>query len=293
MTKFQFLEEADIALVRPILECEGLRVQSIQLDDQGLDNFTFLVNEELIVRFPRRDRYRMDLECWALKAVAAKTSLATPHLEFVGAGEWPFVAYRRIPGVKLASEWPNIDPETREIIASQVGELLWELHEGADAQSALEAGIPVDDWRESCDDVSGWISSGGAPEHWHSFLAECVERITRQPTEPAEMRLLHFDAHADNVIYDPERRRVSGIIDFGDVVVGDPRGDIAIAGFIDYEMLDPITLGYEASSGRQMDRTRIWDLYVVASAADIATGLFDCSPDVQNCYERWKRGQWP
>ena len=284
-----FLDLTDPALAIPVLEASGIPVKKLVATDQGLDNHTFLLNDEFIVRFPRARWFRMDAERWVLDAIAGKTTLQVPAIELASTGEWPFIGHRLIPGVKLSTVWPSLSPARRTGVVDQMGQFFAELHQAVDPQEALSAGIPLEGSKTRCDDIKAWSD---APAEWKPFLAECVLRA-ESSTSSSDLRLLHLDAHADNIIYDPDRQRVVGVIDFGDVVVGDPHAEIAIGGFIDYEILDELAAAYAKYSGVDLDRQRVWDLYLIASASDIARQTYDCTPDVERCFEVWRSGRWP
>jgi aminoglycoside phosphotransferase (APT) family kinase protein len=167
-----------------------------------------------------------------------------------------------------------------------VAQFLGELHGFVDVNEARRAGIPLESQKTRSDDLKGWLDM---PGHWKPFLMECIERVESVSCSATDLRFLHYDCHGDNVLWDLEQRRLTGIIDFGDVVIGDSHADLAIGGFIDLHVLDAIIDGYPFP----VDRRRVWDLYVIASASDIARHTFDCTADVEHCYRSWLAGKWP
>lgn len=64
------------------------------------------------------------------------------------------------------------------------------------------------------------VARGEADALGDAILAE-LERV---PPDPA---LIHGDVGGGNILYNPSTRRVTGVIDFGGVAVGDPAVDIA------------------------------------------------------------------
>ncbi len=287
----RYMEHPDPAIARTILESElGRTIESVELEHQGLENHTFLVDREWIVRFPREANSRVAYERWALKAVEGKTTLQTPVVEWEGT-EWPFLGYRRIPGVKLQDVWPTFDQIAKNNVIGQLADFFCELHESVDSQAARDAGIKLREYRGSCDEIRTWLESGQAPAEWRPFLNERMDCLEASPVEDEDRRFLHFDAHPENVLVDPDTGLVTGIIDFGDAVLGDPHADLAIASFVDYNIIDRLADAYQIRTNEDISRLLVRDHYLIATTTDLAGG-YDCFSDVQACYEMWKLGTY-
>jgi aminoglycoside 2''-phosphotransferase len=116
-------------------------------------------------------------------------------------------------------------------MARQLGRLLSELHRFP-PERAAELGVPTystagwaqlySELRETCGrDVSPLLSREERTRvavFWRSFLDD--DRYVRfQPV------LIHADLGLDHILVDEQRATITGVIDFGDAVVGDPALD--------------------------------------------------------------------
>lgn len=160
----------------------------------------------------------------SLAAVASDEWLALPQLLHEGEIEgWPYLVLSHLEGRAIGAVWPALDREERVDLARQVGALLQRLH-----AVDVRACAPIhDDW-------PAWVNEQ---------RAVCVERQRGYGLEPDWVRELEVRVAALPALLDPEdapvflhadvtdehvfverregRWRVTGLIDFGDAMVGD------------------------------------------------------------------------
>ena len=210
-------------------------IRSVRYFDSGWDYELWEVNGELLFRFPKRPECAETLrkEARLLTKLAGRLSIAVPRPEYVSEGcedfPLPFFGYRTLPGDPL--DKVTLDEQTRELIAQQLGRFLSELH-GFPAERAAELGVPsysAEGWRAYYRQLREQVRREVLPllarserravdAFWRRFLDD--ERHFR--FEPV---LLHGDLSPEHILVDLERTAITGVIDFGDAVVGDPAGD--------------------------------------------------------------------
>jgi len=208
----------------------------------GWDNRAHLVDGRLVFRFPQRELAvgLMENESRVLPRLAARLPLAIPaptHVALGGTGDypWPFAGYPLISGRTACSA--RLDEEQRAAAAGPLGRFLAALH-AVDPTEATRWGAPRDTMRrldvpyrtEQIVERLAAARAGGLLEDPRPF----EELVRRTPTDhaPRESSLVHGDLYVRHLLVDPEGAPV-GVIDWGDVHVGDPAIDLGLVhGFL-------------------------------------------------------------
>lgn len=213
-----------------------LRADELVELGRGAESVAYLVDGEWVARFPAVPAAQATLrrELALLPALLPALPLATPAFEHVGRSgtELVFVAYRAIPGVPLTADTLDaLGPDEQEAALASLAEFLRALH-AFPVELAWPAGV-----REERDkgaynrrqrslhkDVRGLLSP--------AEIERLDDTFARYERDHAPDRLtpvlLHADIKPDHVIYDPVAQRVSGVLDWGDVCLGDPDFDLAV-----------------------------------------------------------------
>lgn len=200
----------------------------------GWDNAAFLVDGEWVFRFPRRagaaDLLRT--EARALPALAPRLPLPVPVPEWVGEGDGrfplPFTGYRRLPGRTACAAGPA-DAGSRAV-ARSLGGFLAALH----AVPAGGLGLPGDTLRRTdlasrthlLEERLGALSQAGLVGDPGPWLALFAEGDAGGPGRPPAV--VHGDLYARHVLLDG-RGEVAGVLDWGDLHLGDPAVDLSVA----------------------------------------------------------------
>jgi aminoglycoside phosphotransferase (APT) family kinase protein len=180
--------------------------------DEGYDFEVVIVDDEWVFRFPRRANVveALEAETVFLPRLAAALPVAVPLFEHVS-HEPSFVTYALIRGTPLVDEDPD---GVRACL---------------DALHAFDhAGLPVErrDWRdrfrEQCARFEQDVLSLLEPADQARALELFAEVETLTGFEPA---FIHNDLSGVHLIV--HEGRLAGVIDWGDVVVGDPARDYA------------------------------------------------------------------
>lgn len=173
-----------------------------------------------------------------------------------------FSVHRRVAGSVLTrARWERLPAEERERVARELGGFLGALH-ALPAEHGLECGAPPLDLasfalrlRSAPEALARWL-----PPEVAARLGEALEAwsSSRAP-EPV---LLHRDIAPGHVLFDARRGGLSGIIDFGDLAVGDPARDFIYV-YEDFgpELLAAVLRGYPREDAvALLPRIRAWYL---------------------------------
>jgi aminoglycoside phosphotransferase (APT) family kinase protein len=250
----------------------------VELLGVGWDNIAFRVNGRLVFRFPRHEFAAglIEREVRVLPLLAPRLPMPIPALAFVGTPEedypHPFAGYPLLPGTTACRlAWSD---EERERNAALLGGFLSALH-----------GIPVDDetltWgprgttsRTNLEKhalvLKGWlraIAPRVAGMDVDALLA-LVDRLATTPLRAEPPCWVHGDLYARHLLVD-DGRRLCGVIDWGDVALGDPALDLSIAfSFLPVSARDRFREVYGPIDDATWDRARFRALHYGATLVD-------------------------
>jgi aminoglycoside phosphotransferase (APT) family kinase protein len=201
---------------------------------EGCDSTAFVVNQRWVFRFPKRDEVAQQLllEWRILPALAADSPLPLPDFCFSGrpSSLFPrhFVGYRKIDGV------PAIGVPRQRIPASSVmplGTFLSWLHSQPVAMAErarvphLDSQAVIDEYAaQAADDLDrvAQIRADWPIGTWRAL-------VERPPASRVSVVLVHGDLAPEHVLYDQAADRITGVIDWGEIGIGDPALDVAAA----------------------------------------------------------------
>lgn len=207
----------------------------------GWDNIAYLVDGEYVFRFPRRTMGAelMESECRVLPALAARLPLPIPEPRWISkpteSYPWTFAGYRRLAGRTACRA--ALDDEERARLAAPLGEFLRALHSIPLAEIEaleptgdtlrrvdLEFRLPQVEERLDTLHRSGLLDD---PTPWRAVLDDLP-----LDWKPGARALVHGDLYARHLLVDDDAK-LCGVIDWGDVHLGDPAVDFSIAhGFL-------------------------------------------------------------
>ncbi len=164
-----------------------------------------------------------------LLAARAVEGLAIPQLLHEGEVEgWPYVVLSHIPGRPIGLVWPSLVETVRVDLARQLGALLKRFHTEVEVASCA----PIhEDWpayaRALRTDAVARQASYGLDPAWVSDLERFVAALP--PMDAGRPVVLHADVTDQHVFIqeDGGRWSVTGLIDFGDTMIGDAEYEFA------------------------------------------------------------------
>jgi len=201
----------------------------VELLGEGWDFQVFEVDAGWLFRFPKREASiaKLNMEHKLLSGLGEWVSLPVPNYEYFceshASTNRTFARYMKLSGIGGDAS-KRVD---RHEVARQLGVFLARLHTYP-VDKAREAGVPekrdlVVQWRyrslEQLRRLDGLNVNPG-------LLRRYLENDTPVSFEGAAS-LVHNDLWAEHILVDSRSGRVSGIIDWGDTVIGDPAIDFA------------------------------------------------------------------
>jgi aminoglycoside phosphotransferase (APT) family kinase protein len=199
-----------------LLAARGYRVDSVRPLGSGLDNVTYEVNGELVVRLARSpDPVAVDREVRLLALLAEVSPLPVPA-PVLAVPELGCLAYPKLPGVPLLELGRGAGHE------AALAEFLAALH--AVPPAHVEDVVAVDDAPPG-----EWLDdAAAAAELVPAAHRTPVERfLAAPPPRPAGTLVFsHNDLGAEHVLVDGDT--VTGVIDWSDAAITDPAHDLGL-----------------------------------------------------------------
>ncbi|CAN1568915.1 COG3173 Predicted aminoglycoside phosphotransferase [Fimbriimonadaceae bacterium] len=212
-----------------------LAQQSIRFLGSGWDNQAFLVDEIWVFRFPHRQLAveLINKECRWLPALAKQLPLPTSAPTWIGEPSelfpFPFAGSPFIPGESLDRAL-----HADERLTHRIGDFLRKLHD-----VPIHSETPADDLRRAdipfrVELLRKQVSLGGFNSE-DELATERAFEAALNARSAKHRTWVHGDLYPRHVIVQSDGE-VSGIIDWGDLHVGDPALDVSIV----FALLDPI-----------------------------------------------------
>ncbi|MCE2440157.1 MAG: aminoglycoside phosphotransferase family protein [Candidatus Latescibacteria bacterium] len=207
--------------VRDVLEDP---VESIARVDEGWTHVVLEVNGKWIFRFVRDpSNTQLSVEQAFLPLFKGHSPLPIPEIRYSGAN---FIAYEKIGGVKFSeSVFRSLGWNERTSHAAALGEFLSCLHAFPLEHRHLKA-APFggwDFWEELWPAAAPRLQPDNrkrAEGYFHRALSGIASAAYRDV-------VTHSDFGTSNVLIDASGTKLTGVIDFGDISVGDPAADFA------------------------------------------------------------------
>ncbi|MHC4970920.1 MAG: phosphotransferase [Planctomycetota bacterium] len=223
-------------LARKLIRSQAPEIAAarVELLGEGWDNVVYRVDKDWVFRFPRR-RMGADLlatECAVTPRLAARLPLPVPVPAILGkptpAFEWPFAGYRFLPGRTACGA--SVTDARRRAMAEPLGRFLRTLHatpahtlEGVDVPGDELGRMDIDKRLPMIRRLFSDLKERGvvaSPDPW-------LEHLRDLPRGKRPKRLVHGDLYVRHLLVD-DQVRLCGVIDWGDVHLGDPACDLMI-----------------------------------------------------------------
>jgi len=221
---------------------------------EGGDNVVWAVGDDLVLRVvkdadPRVKARTVARDVALLEFAGRHSTLAAPRVVASDPGRGALLT-TRIPGVAAVAT-VRLD---RDALADDLAGFLNRLH-AVDRDEAAQVVAP------DPDSEGTWLAEVG--EEYAEIAARVDAGLRRQvevflaatPPAPAQALVFcHNDVRDDHVMVDPGDGRVTGIIDWGDALLGDPARDLAtVLSDFGPEVLDRVLAGYDRPREEGLD----------------------------------------
>ena len=199
-------------------------VESIVQVDEGWTHIVLEVNGSWIFRFVRDpSNTQIAVEQAFLPVFQRHSPLPIPAIRYSGAN---YIGYEKIEGVKFSeSVFRSLGRNERTKLAAALGDFLCSLHGVSFEQRHLKP-APF-----GGGDFWGELWPVGAPllqpttrKSAEGYFRRALSRIVSAAYGDV---VTHSDFGTGNVLIDASGRKLTGVIDFGDIGIGDPATDFA------------------------------------------------------------------
>lgn len=231
------LKEKYIDLVRS--NFPEVSFDEVTLVTKGWDNDVLILDDKCIFRFPKRENSKKIFvsEVKLLEYLQPGSPVDIPKYEYL-AMEEPFGGYLKIKGEEmLPANLQKVEETNQRLIAKQLGDFLTFLH-----STPIEVANSAGFYEES---DGYWWSQGRTAERYESIKKLLFPKLTRDEVAwishqfdtylelkfDFDLTVIHSDFVRDHIFFDGISK-ITGVIDFADVELGDPALDFT--GLWDY-----------------------------------------------------------
>lgn len=196
-----------------------------------MDSDAYSVNDSLIFRFPKSSYVRKNLkkEVAVLPIICSKLDVEIPQFTFV-AKDYSFVGYKKLEGEFLTAEiFANLSTSEQIGIQKDIARFLTQMH-NTDIADLKNSGISTADYKteyqaDFADAQKNVFPSISAENR--AFIAEQLQLYVGDANNFSYAPvLLHNDLSAEHILFDARTKKITGIIDFGDIGIGDADYDL-------------------------------------------------------------------
>ena len=208
----------------------GLHILSIHQTGEGDNSVAFVINDQYIFRFPKREEVKdqLEKEIKVLPKIRQHLSLAIPEFKFISP-TLSFAGHVKIAGISLSyKSYRSLEKKYQLSIQHSLTDFLKQLHQ-ISLSGLQNCGLEVMDMKE---EYSNNLFNArrfifpNISENNQNVISNLFNAYLDDPAhfnyEPA---LIHNDLSKDHILFDPSTGSLSGIIDFGDMAIGDPDYD--------------------------------------------------------------------
>lgn len=221
--------------MRNICQRHGLDPSTLRQAPPGSHILFWVEDDWLIKLFTPLFPADAPTECLVLQVLAEQSGFSVPSLRARGDLEgWPYLVLSRLPGQPLDRLWPGLLPSSREQIAASLGRLMAALHR---TPTAGLQNLQID-WQAF---IAGQMAiclerqrQAGATDAWLADIAGFLADLPPLYEPGFQAVLLNADLNPEHLFCEQTEAgwQITGVIDFGDAMLGHPYYEFVAPGFI-------------------------------------------------------------
>ncbi|MDQ2719595.1 MAG: aminoglycoside phosphotransferase family protein [Bacteroidota bacterium] len=219
--------------IRKIIHSEfpDFFISSIKKIGEGDNSKAFLIDKNYIFRFPKREEVKQDIkkEIAVLPKIKSFLTLAIPDFKFISK-EISFVGYKSIHGEFLTPDiYSSLGSKNQIKIQKSLALFLNQLHE-SDLQILKNCDLETMNYKEEYSDnfenVQTLIYPNLNLKEREIITKVFISYFNTSENFKYKQALIHNDFSTDHILFEKSNNEISGIIDFGDLAIGDPDYDL-------------------------------------------------------------------
>ncbi|KKK40094.1 aminoglycoside phosphotransferase [Mesobacillus campisalis] len=208
---------------------EDVKIDHIAKLGEGMMNRTYLINQKFVFRFPKEKQGAFDTEKEKRVLPLLKKHITLNIPEFIYCGKqdngYPFAGYRILPGEPMNEQlFHSLSVEIKNRIADQIAEFINEI-QSFNVEKAKELNIQESNFYQDYLEIFQEVQEKVFPKINKEMQAYISIRFTSFLENKNHFlytsNLLHSDLSLDHLLFDKKKQELTGIIDFGDMRIGD------------------------------------------------------------------------
>lgn len=211
-------------------EFPNFEIKSVKKIGEGDNNRAFLINQNYIFRFPKRPdvKFHLKKEIDVLPKIRSLVHLEIPGFSFVSK-EINFVGYKSIQGEFLTLKIYNSLEKYFQIkIQKALANFLSALH-NIDLKTLSDCGLENMNYKEeyarNFERTQELIYPNISVNNRETITLLFTTYFHNKKIFEYSPTLIHNDFSTDHILFESGAKKISGIIDFGDMAIGDPYYD--------------------------------------------------------------------
>ena len=242
-----------------------LKIEKITLIDNGWDNVVVEINDNIIFRFPKdnnftfykNDKTSFDTEVEILGILKNKISLQIPKIEFLGKS-LTYMGYPKIQGGSLTTEiFDSLNSEQKEKLTFDLANFLREIHASISPDEARKIGVVNEDLPSYSRSIKSVLPNKIKDKPVLDFMESTIEEYDGMIQEKVESVFLYNDLHTENMAFDATAKKLNGVFDFGDIMIGDVNIDFYPLYKFDPYFMKAVAEKYQELTGRKLNLRRM------------------------------------
>ncbi|HVM99680.1 MAG TPA: aminoglycoside phosphotransferase family protein [Caulobacteraceae bacterium] len=268
------LERLSAMIVARFPELAGA---SFTLAPRGWDSIAVEVDGRLVFKFPRHAaaQGRLETEARLLGAIRPRVMLAVPDMTLFTEPQ-VFSRHEKLLGEHLTPElYAAMSEAGKACVGHQLARFYAELHTLDDSAMAAVGAGPIGPWLAP--EAIGRLALPVLPEDLRPRAGEALVAFAALPPDPLGTTYGFFDGHGWNMAFDAAAERLNGVYDFGDSGFGELHQEFIYSSLTSFDLTRRIVAGYEAATGRPLDRERIRLLTAIHGLSELAEAVDDAA----------------
>lgn len=210
-------------------------VDNPKLITKGWDNNVVILDDKFVFRFPKREKYfdRFKAEVQLLRYLAPKMPVLVPDYQYTP-DDLSFGGYKMIPGIEMTpGVFNKFTDSQKKVVAEQLGKFLSVMHDTS-VEKAKNFGFEEEE-------EGYWWSRNHTEQTLKGLREKVFPKLSKEEINwieyqfaqylslsfDFEITVIHSDLVDDHIFVNPEKGKVTGVIDFADTEFSDPALDFA------------------------------------------------------------------